>query len=320
MVDVGIGALGYFGYGKESTEGTGVAPTKFLPATSINFNDSNDYLTPLTIRKSRDTSIAMPAPYITQGTVEMPLVIDDIGMLIKSAFAATISSSQYLTTSAYTHVITPSSTSQTFSIETSAQDLLIMRYTGVRVNTLELRAAFGEIVTATWGFDGISRAKQAGTTTATYAATSVTPLHFTGASVTVNAGNPYAKDVTLSVNNNVEHIGSLNATRSYSRVAMGQRDINLSMSMDFQSSSDYDLLLNDTEFAVNLLFTGPTIAAGASTYLQVNLPRVKYRTVGVPISAGDFISQDVECTVLKPTSGDVATVTLRNNEATATLA
>ena len=30
MPDIGIGALGYVGYGVEVTEGTAVAPTKFL--------------------------------------------------------------------------------------------------------------------------------------------------------------------------------------------------------------------------------------------------------------------------------------------------
>jgi hypothetical protein len=44
---------------------------------------------------------------------------------------------------------------------------------------------------------------------------------------------------------------------------------------------------------------------------------VKYRRVGVPITAGEFITQDVECTVLKPNSSDIATVTLVNGSSAA---
>jgi hypothetical protein len=88
------------------------------------------------------------------------------------------------------------------------------------------------------------------------------------------------------------------------------------MSLDFQDSTEYDRLLNDQEFAVMLQFQGPVITGQTTlyTFLQIDLPRVKYRTVGVPINATDFITQDVECTVLKPSAAAVGTVTLRNHE------
>ncbi len=38
-----LGPIGYVGYGKETTEGTQVAPTIFLPVMSFNFEDTNEY-------------------------------------------------------------------------------------------------------------------------------------------------------------------------------------------------------------------------------------------------------------------------------------
>ena len=188
MPDIGIGALGYVGYGVEVTEGTAVAPTKFLAVNSANFSDSNDYLTPLNIRQSRDIVVAMPAPFQVTGTTEMLFPVDDIAQLLKSAFAATVVTTAYAgAAGAYTHVMTPGDTSPTFSFETSAQGQLIMRYSGVRVNTMEVKAAFGEIVTGTFGLDGTIRAKQGGAATPAYAATSATPLHFNAATVTIAA-------------------------------------------------------------------------------------------------------------------------------------
>jgi hypothetical protein len=322
MVDIGVGALGYVGYGIEVTEGVAVAPTKFLAATSVSFPSSNDYLTPLAITKSRDHTIAMPAPYSVQGTVDMSLPVDDIASLLRSAFTATVATSPYAGGSGYTHVFTPAAVTPTFTFEVSAQDQLIMRYSGVRVNTLELKAAFGEICTANFGLDGVDRAKYAGAAaTPVYAATSVYPLHFNGATVTIaGSANTLVKDWTFNVNNNVEHIGTLRASRAYKRVAMGAREMGLSMSLDFADSAEYDRLLADSEFAVSLYLEGVDLTGnvGKKTSLKIDLPRVKYKTVGVPINAGDFISQDVECTVLKPNSASaIATVTLVANEAVA---
>ena len=64
-----LGALGYVGYGVEVTEGTMVAPTIFLPATSFSFPDTNDFVVPQQIRSSRDPSVAMAAPFNISGSM-----------------------------------------------------------------------------------------------------------------------------------------------------------------------------------------------------------------------------------------------------------
>lgn len=324
--NIGVGALGYVAFGKESTEGTFVTPDKFLSATNVSFDDSNDYLSPMTIRGSRDMVHALPAPFIVNGSLELPLVSEDLELVLQSAFAASVVTTGGANSS-YSHVFTPGNASPTMTFETyaagadgGATGALQMQYSGVRVNTLELRASYGEIVTASVGLDGVDRQRitPVAALTPSYAAVSVNPFHFNGAKVSIGGSDSaVVRDVTLSVNNNVEHIGTLRQTRAYSRVALGAREITMSMSMDFQDGTEYDRLLNDSEFAVTLTFRGPLI--GGSTYhsLVVALPRVKYRTVGVPLSAGDFISQDVECTVLKPVSGDIATVTLVNTKTAA---
>lgn len=328
--DIGIGALGYVGYALETTEGTRVAPSKFLAANSVNFNDSNEYLTPLQIRGSRDTSVAMPAPYNIAGTMEMAWVPEDVGNILKSAFAATVSSAAY-SGGGYTHTFAPTAnTSPTMSFETftgGGANGLVMAYTGIRIATFELQATFGEMVMASLGLDGVGRAKQGSAASPTYKASSIYPFHFNGAKVQIGGSDSaVVKDFTFNVNNNVEHIGTLRKTRDFYRVALGAREMTLSMSIDFQDTSEYDRLLNDTEFAVQLyletaLPAGQGIGASGNSQmsLTIALPRVKYRTVGVPISAGDFLTQDVECTIVKPVSSDICTVTLSNNESGAQL-
>lgn len=316
-----ISSVGYVGYGIETTEGILVAPSIYLPVSAFNFDDTNDYITPEQIRGSRDRYVDMVAPYAVSGSMEMELVPNGIRPLLKSAFAhsGTITPSAYQT-SAYESAFVPGSAEDTtFTFESSAADILVMRYGGIRVNTLEINAAFGEIVTASFGLEGTTREKQSGVTSESYA--SVLPFHFTGASVGVNgvqSGN--IKNFTFSVGNNLDRIGTLRKTRSWKRTSFGMRDVGFSATMDFQDTADYDLFLAETEFEVDIHLEGDFIngSSGPKYTLRIVLPRVKWNMINAPLNAGDFIEQSVEARILRPMNNDpIAEVTLINDESTA---
>jgi hypothetical protein len=311
--------IGYVGYGVETTEGTLVAPTIYVPANAVSFDSTNDYIVPNQLRGSRDKSIKMASPYSVSGTMGLELVPNGIASLLVSAFSAKgqVVSSAY-SGGGYQHVFTPGSSSPTFSFETSAADILVMRYGGIRVNTFEIAASFGEIVTGSFGLEGTTRAKQGSTSTESFA--SVIPFHFTGADVRINgttAAN--VQNFTFNVGNNVERRGTLNKTRSYRRTLLGTRDVGLSMTMDFENDDDYDLFLAETEFAVTLHLEGDYItgSSGPRNTLVISIPRASYNMVNAAMNAGDFITQDVECTIVRPLNGDpIFTATLVNSEST----
>ncbi len=317
-----LGALGYVGYGKETTEGTTVAPTLFLPVSSFSFEDTNDYIIPDQIRHHRDRQVLVAAPYATSGTMDMELITTGIGPLLRSALSAAdpdIATTAY-TGGGYQHVITPGNGGPTFTFESSLADILVMRYGGIRVNTLEVSGAFGEIVTASFGLEGTTRVKQV--TPATVVDIAETPLAFSGASVKVagaNIGN--VKAFTWSVGNNLDRIGTLRKTRAWKRTALGMRDVGLSLTMDFTDTADYDLFLAETEFSVEIHLEGPTAPAGSTGWttakpaLVLSFPRVRWGTVGVPLSSTDYLEQSVEAVVMKPSSGAVMTATLVNQNA-----
>lgn len=309
--------VGYVGYAVETTEGDLTVPNIFLPVSSFNFDSTNEYITPDQLRGHRDRSVAMAAPYAVSGTMDMELPPAGIGPLLKSAFAhnGTITASAY-TGGGYEHVFSPGNAEDlTFAFESSAADILFMRYGGIRVNTLEINAAFGEIVTASWGLEGTTRAKQVSGQVESYDA--ALPFHFDGASVQVNS-SPVAniKNFTFNVGNNVERVGTLRKTRSWYRTTFGMRDMGLSATMDFQNTTDYDLFLAETEFPVLLNMEAGIIPGGTSRYtLEISIPRVRWNTVNAPLSAGEMIEQSVEAIILRPTNGDpIATVTLIDND------
>jgi hypothetical protein len=309
-----LGALGYVGYGVEVTEGTAVAPTKYLPVSSFSFEDSNDFIVPDQIRHSRDKYVAMAAPYAVSGTMEMELVPLDVASLIKSAFAATVITSAYAG-GGYQHAMTPANAEPTFTFEGSAADILVMRYAGVRVNTLEIKAAYGEIVTASFGLEGLNRAKQGSAATPSYA--SSVPFHFSGVDVKVASGTLLAtvKEFTFGVNNNIERIGTLRKTRAWKRLDLGMRELTLSMTFDFADTAEYDRFLNETVFDVDLHLQSTTISGGSNpSYLRIQIPNVRWNKVSVPLSAGDMLEQSVEALIITTAGSGVCTVTLVNSE------
>ena len=308
--------VGYVGYAVETTEGDLTTPNIFLPVSSFSFDSTNDFITPEQIRGHRDREVALASPYSVSGTMEMELVPSGIRPLLKSAFAqgGTITTSPYAGGGYQTSFVPGSDEGTTFSFESSAADILFMRYGGLRVNTLEINAAFGEIVTASWGLEGTTREKQGSGQTETYAA--VTPFHFTGVSVWANATQyDNIKNFTFSVGNNLERIGTLRKTRNWYRSTFGMRDVGLSCTMDFQNTADHDLFLNESEFAVRLHLEGAEdLGGGNLPTIDINIPRVRWNMVNAPLSAGEFIEQSVEATILKPSGGNVFTVTMVNAE------
>jgi hypothetical protein len=267
----------------------------------------------------------MVSPYTVSGSMDLELVPDGTGPLFKSAFSTTGSGVQTSPYSGggYQHVFTPgNSATPTFSFESSAADILVMRYGGIRVNTLEINAAFGEIVTSSWGLEGTTRAKQSAVTAGVDASdfAAALPFHFTGAKVAVDGVDKVnVKNFTFNVNNNIDRIGTLRGTRAWRRTALGKRDVGLSMTMDFTDDDDYDLFLAQTFFAVTLLLEGDFISgtSGPRQTLKIVIPKVKWNMIGLPISAGDYLEQSAEATILRKTDNTpIFTATLVNNEAT----
>ena len=310
-----LGALGYVGYGQEVTEGTMVAPTIFLPVTSFGFEDSDDNIMPQRVMSTRDYTTALAAPYNVDGNMEMDLIPQGILALLESAFATsavTVDGPDVGTN--YQHTLTPGSAVPTMTFESNAADILVMRYGGIKVNTFELKAAYGEIVTATFGLVGTTRAKQASASAETYTATDEDPFHFTGAEISVGGSQlAYVKDFTFGVNNNIERIGTVRKTRNWKRMALGMREVSLGMTLDFTDDAEYDRFVAATYFDVEISLEGPTLGSVPMS-LTITLPKVKWNKVGVPITASDYLEQSVEATILKPTGSAIFTGVLINDE------
>ena len=309
-----LGAEGYIGYAPETTEGTSVAPTKFIPVRTFEFEDSDDDIILDQVRQSRDRSVALPAPYSVSGSMELDFIPTDILPLLEAAFGAVAVTSAYgASTSGYQHVMAAGNSEPTFTFEESkGSSVVIMRRIGVRVNTLEMKAAFGEVCTLNMGLEGLTRNKEASASTPSY--TEVNPLHFDGVSVKLGGtASADFKDFTFMVGNNNERIGTLQTTRAYKRQTYGMRDVTLSATLDFEDDTEFDRFFAGTYFDVELHFRGDAFEGAFRHYAKVVIPKVKWKKIGAPVSA-DYIEQSVEATILKAAGSAICTLTVINNE------
>jgi hypothetical protein len=315
-----LGALGYVAYGVEATEGTLASSIdKFLPASSFAFDETNDYIVPNQIRGVRDPGISLAAPYAVSGSVDLELIPNSIAYLLKSAFHADVAAA--FGSGAYTYTFTPTTeptTLATLSFESSAaNDVLLMQYLGVRANTLDIKGAYGEIVTATVGLEGLARQKKSVQTGLTKsfstAANGLIPFHFSGAKVQIgDAGSSVSdlltvKDFSFSVNNNFERIGTLRQTRAYKRMTAGMRDVKLALTLDFNTAAEsvtpiVDRLLNEQAVKVVIVLDGGYLAgtSGAKHNLTITIPYARINSSSMPLNAADHLSQSLEFTVTRP--------------------
>jgi hypothetical protein len=250
--------------------------------------------------------------------MDMELTPDGVAALLKSAWQAGGggTTSAVYQTSGNLHTFTPGSVSPTFTMEASAADIVIRRFGGIRVNTLDISATFGEIVTASFGLEGTTRTVQGSAASPTF--TTTPPFHFTGASVrSAGAANDDVVSFSFTTGNNIDRRGTLRKTRNWRRTVSGMFDVGLSLTLDFSTNAEYTRFLNEEEFEVVLHLEAGFVTgtSGPKNTLEITIPRVRWNTFGVPLTTEDYLEATVEALILKPAAGQIFTAKLVNGEA-----
>src|SRR3972149_3855518 len=304
-----LGENGYVGFGVESVPGEAASITHYLPTVrAFTGEDTDDDMAPEYIHDSRDLTVSMPGPKSVSGTMETDLTTVDIVPLLQSAWGATATDGSAYSGGGYQFDFVPGAKVVAVTVESNSDDLLVKTYTGVRIDGLEIKAAYGELVTASWNLEGVDNLTSAEEPDSpTYTDTS--PLSFTGAEVFIDGTQSATiKDVTFGVNGNHERIGVLRKTRAWSRMSHGRRDIMLSFTADFINADEVDRFDAADWFEVILNFEGDTVGTNVER-LTITLPKCRYIRGGGPLQPGQ-LEQSLECRVLKPVGQAIFTATL----------
>lgn len=254
----GIG--GQFGYATETTPGTGVTVTSFLPIRTAQIKQEIERLDSEGIRAGRLVTAAWKAGSRTiSGSIETDLWNVDVAPLFRHMFGASSTTG----TDPYFHTFTPSDLNgKSFTAQVGTPDIggtvRAFTYAGCKINQWTLNAEVGSICTMSLDIVGMTETTGVGLAAASYDS-GLVPFCFTTASLTI-AGTPVAtvKSVELQGDNALTDRFRLGSATSKEYKENGFREYTGTVVTDFEDLTAYNRFVDGDEAALVLDFDNGT--------------------------------------------------------------
>jgi hypothetical protein len=298
----GLGGGGSVGIAFETTMGTYVAPTVFVPILSESLKYTEEKYYSEQIRQQTMVSDVKPGYYHVEGDIELEVDTNNIAHWLYASRHTVVKTGA----GPYVYVYIPSSagsastaagttTPKTVSI-TIVRNGVVFGYSGCTVGSFEFTVDAG-ILKATLSILGLSEAVQSDPTESWsapnlfgadahnvyLAAAGVTPT-FSAVDVNFNG-------FTFRANYNAEAQNRIVAARSASYVSFGITEAEVESELDFIDRTDYDNMVNNTTRAIKLeSCNGGATFAAASSAIKLQGNNVSYDAYDIGLAGmGDLI-------------------------------
>lgn len=304
-----------FGFGVESTFGTRVAPTRFLPFLNENLSQQIDYLESQSYRTGRKTkTVRRPGAIRSLGDVEMELAPQGLGLWLKQAFGANVDAGA----DPYTHTLTPGDLGgKSLSVQIGRTDqggtMRPFDYAGVKITKWELHAEVNKLATiktSLWGATLEDTAQSLAT--ATYP-TGWSPFSFIDGSLTIGGTSYQVKSLDLTADLGLlvdrQRLGS---GVSKEPIETSVRQYGGNLVVDFTSLTGYNLFKNQTQSSLVTTFTSGVFSLVITSTVEFD------GTTPSASGIGNEVDQPLPFTAINATSdANVITAVLTNHDATA---
>ena len=311
----------HLGLVKESTFGTFVSPTAFIPAKTFSFDPAQQ------MEQGRFTGAGRALRYDWTTVLQPAMSAETLwwseymGAILRNAVQnAPTTTTPGGATNARLHTFKPSDTATLLGLSFEGQHTgsvaNFMR--GCVINSLEISADGQTPVNCSFDALGVDFVRASGTwsdaasapsvtASPTYFANSIAPLMAwkttvkIGGTVAVNGTTGYLdvtsgtantsfKSFTLSMNNNLEHIKTFNNQVNPTTIHTAARDITLDLELDWETISNtfFDAWLANTTQVVEIIVTGAQIESGQNYTLKIVLPAAKVESALYPDGNGDI--------------------------------
>lgn len=300
------------GWATETTVGTFVTPTKFMPFVSENIKATPEYMDTKTLSARRTLRKSVRGITVPTGPFSTELPNTTLATFLKHVFGTVA------TTGAgpYTHTYTPGTlTGKALSVQVGRPDsagvVQPFSYAGMKVASWEIGATVGEIANLSGTFIGMTETTATGLATASYDA-SWTPFTFLHGAVTVTGASvATVKGVTVGSDNMLP--ARVRFSGNKEPLEAGVRTYAGTLTTDFDSLTHYNLVVNGTETAMVLTFNN---TAGQTLTMTMNV-----QFVGETPNVGGFdlveMSLPYRC-VSGTSDANAITAVLVNTEINAT--
>src|SRR5690606_24764080 len=154
-------SFGYVGVGVESTPGTSVPPTKFIPVKSVNFNVDQEEITFREIAGSRQAQQSFGGSIRPSVSLTSALYPSGaFGVLLRGLFGNVTTAAAAGTGTAFTHTFSDAAVLPSLSFERSdsagSGGLLHQRIPGCKIESMSFTAEFGSDVEVSVEAQGLS--------------------------------------------------------------------------------------------------------------------------------------------------------------------
>jgi hypothetical protein len=308
------------GIAKETTFGTKATTTAYMEFNSESLAQEIEELRIDSINCSRDYIKRVQTNESISGSIEAHLDVgsDAIVNIIRQAFGGTISSASITADSAAHTLDLGDMESNAPTGGSDMKSLTIQKkvggswfdFVGCRVNQLTIAGNIGEPIMITADIVGKTASTSSDSLTCVYSDT--IPLMFNGVTIqnADNAGSLTSGTVEkftsfeLSLNNNIESGDEARELGSsvVSILPPIQRDITMTLTQRFDTTTAYDRFRNATTLAFEILMTSSqTIgAAGSSTYsAKITIPKVYHNGVIPTVDSKGIITHELPISAIK---------------------
>ena len=323
---------GYLGVGVETTPGTAVAPTKFIPAESVNMEFPKDSQEIREIRGSRQAYTMLDGavtPAVNLTSLVYPKTF--FGVLMRALFGDVVTTTPGGATTARKHSFVDAATLPSLTFERSdtrslGTGNLFERSGGHRIESVSFTAEFGQPVRfdlTTMGSGGpVTPGSKplAATIDASLPSTDLI-MNFNQASIEVDgAAFNDVKSVTFDFNNTLDPQNTLRGSLYPYKIYEGGMGCTLSADLAFETVTLYNKFVANTECSFRFKALGPVIEAAIQYEFNVFWPKLGIRNFSSEMTAGEVINASVEFDVKwDQATSKMVEMYIVNNESTANI-
>lgn len=252
-----LGGTGYLGLSYETTYGTYVAPSIWIPIRSESFAKTEDKIYRTNIRGLADRSGAIQGYYHIEGDIEFEVSAD---LVLPFFYASRMTPAKsgagpYVYTFTGAHVASPTTgtgatTRRTLAIVVN-RNSRYFSYTGMSVTRLSFRVD-GGLLMCTATLMGLEEAQQAGPFTPSWPTQNPFGPTYNSIELPTATVRTDIDTFTLDIDDGGDAMNRIKTTggRAPAFIQWGEREVTLSVEHDFDALTDYNAFLAQTKQAI----------------------------------------------------------------------
>ncbi|MCP8316516.1 MAG: hypothetical protein H3Z51_06615 [archaeon] len=304
----------YLGIGKETTYGTPVAASYYIPIISESLKLEHGYIYPETVAY-RELDKAIAGKKLVTGGWEQYVTYDKgIGLILKALLGSETKTNP--TTGVAKHEFKKAASLPSLTARVGLHDITEKILHGIGINELTFELVAGELLTCS--VDCVGEDETTGTLG--------TPTFSSQDFIDFSKINTFKLDTTdvkperftITIRNNIDTDAYQLAVRTLPRLEPTKLEVEGEMDIRFLTTDHLTDFLNSTKKDLQMVLTGPLISGAYYNLLQIDIDELIYDAGDAYIDRQERIVQNLKFTAIRdPTSGEPIIITLQNTETAA---